>query len=128
MTSLVLKRQLRHLRLVALAVSVLTLAACSRKSDHPFVPRPEEPGFVADSPENAVRLFEWCWDHRNIEHFGGLFADDFLFECAAPDSAGNAFVGGVVRRADEIETVAASSSAGGPAHPRTASRSSSIRT
>ena len=100
MASSILKRHLRRLGPLALA---LLLAGCAKDSARPLVPRPE-PGFVADSPVNAVRLFEWCWDHRNLEHYGLLFADDFLFGCAATDSAGRAFIGGVLTRVDEIES------------------------
>ena len=81
-----------------------TFAGCadSKPRSLPTQP-PPEPGFVADSPANTVRLFEWSLEHRDHERLTGLFTDDFLFGCAATDSAGNVFRGNAFTRADEIE-------------------------
>jgi hypothetical protein len=63
-----------------------------------------EPPPVPSRPDLAIRLFEWCWDHRAIAEYEEIFTDDFLFQFAAADSSGQAFLGGVITRTDEIET------------------------
>jgi len=82
----------------------LAVAGCSgSRSRHLTQPVPD-PGFRATSPASAVRLFEWCWDHRNLDRYRELISDDFLFACAPADSAGGAFPGGALTRFDEIES------------------------
>ena len=46
---------------------------------------------VANSPTNAIRLFEWGWDHRDLGTFQSLLTDDFRFVFALADSAGEQF-------------------------------------
>jgi hypothetical protein len=55
-------------------------------------------------PDQVVRLFEWCWDHRSIAEYEEIFTEDFQFEFAATDTAGNAFRDRALTRFDEIET------------------------
>jgi hypothetical protein len=55
-------------------------------------------------PDQIIRLFEWCWDHRSINDYEEVFTDDFRFAFASTDSAGRAFQGAVLTRNDEIET------------------------
>jgi hypothetical protein len=87
-------------------VLALVFAGCADSGPRPLPTQPAgEPGFVADSPANAVRLFEWALEHRDLERLKGLLTDDFLFGCAATDSAGNAFQGRAVTRTDEIECI-----------------------
>lgn len=87
-----------------LAVLALVFAGCADSRPRSFPTQPAaEPGFVADSPANTVRLFEWALEHRDLERVIGLFTDDFLSVCAATDSAGNAFRSNALTRADEIE-------------------------
>ena len=63
-----------------------------------------DPPPYPNRPDLVVRLFEWCWDHRSIIEYEEIFTDDFLFEFAATDTAGNAFRGRALTRFDEIET------------------------
>jgi hypothetical protein len=63
-----------------------------------------DPPPVPSRPDQIIRLFEWCWDHRSITDYEEVFTDDFLFAFAATDSAGRAFQGAVLTRNDEIET------------------------
>ena len=41
------------------------------------------------TPQNAVKLFEWCWKNRGVEEYKELFTADYLFASATTDSAGN---------------------------------------
>ena len=100
MLATVLKRRLRRLGSLALA---LALAACGRDSGRTVAPRPAAPGVTADSPVNAVRLLQWSWEHRDLDRYDILLTEDFLFACAATDSAGRPFQGGVFQRPDELE-------------------------
>jgi len=89
-----------------LVVLTLVFAGCADTKPRSLPTQPAaEPGFVADSPVNSVRLLEWSWDHRDLESFSGLLTDDFIFGCAESDSAGNAFQGHGFGRIDEIESV-----------------------
>jgi len=87
-----------------LLVLAFAFWGCADSTPRPTQPA-AEPGFVADSPANVVRLFEWALEHRDLERLIGLFTDDFLFGCAVTDSAGNAFRGNTLTRADEIECI-----------------------
>lgn len=92
------------LRPLALA---LVLAGCSdSKPRQPLTTQPaREPAPLATTPANALRLFEWCWERRDLDGYGELLTENFLFVCAASDSAGNAFQGRALTRVDEIESV-----------------------
>jgi hypothetical protein len=56
------------------------------------------------TPQNAVKLFEWCWVNRGVEEYKGLFTADYVFQSAELDSAGNTSRDVLTRRNDEIET------------------------
>lgn len=62
------------------------------------VPAPPTP----DSPQNAVRFFEWCWSNRGINVYGRILSDDFRFIFALGDSAGNPFRDDPVTREMEL--------------------------
>ena len=51
-----------------------------------YVPPP-----TPNSPQNVIRLFEWCWNNRDITVYKEIFTDDFRFVFALGDSAGNLF-------------------------------------
>ena len=55
------------------------------------------------SPEGVVRLVEWCWEHRDLDHYTQVFTDDYRFVFPSADSSGNAFPEHVLRREDELE-------------------------
>ena len=57
-----------------------------------------------NTPENAVKLFEWCWVNRGVEEYKELFTDDYIFQSAELDSAGNTTRDVLTRRNDEVET------------------------
>ncbi len=56
------------------------------------------------TPQNAVKLFEWCWKNRGVEEYKELFTADYLFASATTDSAGNTTRDVLTRRDDEVET------------------------
>jgi hypothetical protein len=88
-------RSLRSLPRQSLVAGLLLLLAvlggCSRHHGvtAPPVARAQPP--VPGSPEAAVRLFEWSWNRRDTLGVYQLLADDFRFQFARGDSAGNLF-------------------------------------
>jgi hypothetical protein len=87
---------------------MLLLAGCFNPFDPLVAPNrvgvASDPPPVPSRPDQIIRLFEWCWDHRSINDYEEVFTDDFLFAFAETDSAGRAFQGAVLTRTDEIET------------------------
>ena len=84
-------------RSVGVLCGALILAAgiCIPGCLNPFAPRIaptlgiSEPPPVPNTPQNLLRLFEWCWNHRAISEYRELFSGDFQFVFALRDSAGN---------------------------------------
>jgi hypothetical protein len=94
---------------VLLCLTALVAALMATGCFNPFQPRvlTERVTTVAPSPttpQNAVLLFEWCWVNRGVEEYKGLFTDDYVFQSAELDSAGNTSRDVLTRRNDEIET------------------------
>ena len=75
-----------------IALVAVTLAATGCSSGH-HVTRPVAlaPAPAPDSPQAAVRLFAWGWNHMDLDPFREVLAGDFRFLFAPGDSAGNAF-------------------------------------
>ena len=95
----------RLLPLALVTVTAVTLAGCF----NPFTPdvltqRVTTLAPSPTSPQDAVKLFEWCWVNRGVEEYKELFTDDYVFQSAALDSAGNGTRDLLTRRTDEIET------------------------
>lgn len=87
----------------------LQLAGCSRSGDRHDLnrliqpPGPEPaPGFAPNSPANALRMLEWCYNNTSLPHYRELFADDYQFHCAATDTAGASWRGTPWTREDEL--------------------------
>lgn len=90
------------LRLLSLAF-VLSIAAlgCSLKHG-PSTPAPVvDTGPVPDTPEHAVQLFQWSWQHRDVASAEGMFADDFTFGLSPLNSTAGGSIGRVVQLAIE---------------------------
>ena len=71
--------------LTILAVAGLFSCAC----DIGRTVAPVEVAPVASTPAGAVQRLGWAFNHRDIEIVAGLLTDDFVFQCAELDSAGN---------------------------------------
>jgi len=63
-----------------------------------------EPPPVPDSPQNALRLLEWSYNHKAIDEYRELFTADYRFAFAALDTNGNAYRGDTWTRDDELES------------------------
>ncbi len=93
----------RILLLVSAILASLGVAGCF----NPFSPviKSERVTTVAPSPttpQNAVKLFEWCWVNRGVEEYKELFTEDYVFLSAGLDSAGNPSREIQARRDDEV--------------------------
>ena len=92
-------------RLLIAAAAPLLLAGCF----NPFAPqilteRVTSTAPTPTTPQNAVRLFEWCWKFRGVEEYKELFTEDYVFISAGLDSAGNQSRDIQARRDDEMIT------------------------
>ena len=90
---------------LAAAGLLVTLAGCF----NPFSPevlsqRVTSTAPTPNSPQNAVKLFEWCWVNRGVDEYRELFTDDYVFISAGTDSAGNQSREIQARRDDEVQT------------------------
>ena len=65
------------------AVSCLGLFGCGDKSS-PVRPI-ADPAPSPVSPQQLMRLFEWCYDNRNIDRYAEIFTADFRFVSSALD-------------------------------------------
>ena len=98
-------RLLRWPAAVAILAALLT-AGCF----NPFDPKISsqsgisEPAPIPNTPSNLLLLFAWCWNHRAIDEYSEIFTDDFRFQFAATDTAGNAFTDRGLFRIDELTT------------------------
>lgn len=97
------------MRRIVLLVAALIAAFAATGCFNPFMPQVlnERVTTTAPSPTtpaDAIRLFEWCWVNRGVEEYKELFTDDYVFQSASLDSAGNGGRDILTRRQDEIET------------------------
>ena len=95
-------------RIIALAM-LAAFAALAAGCFNPFDPRVSDtrvtssPAPTPSSPANTVRLFAWCWQHRDPLTYKQVFTDDYRFIFAQNDSAGNAFRDRPWLREDEMD-------------------------
>jgi hypothetical protein len=79
-------RRLAGRWLVRIAAAALLVAGCGGGGgdppDGPEVPVPPTP----DSPANAVRLLEWCWEQRDEVTYRDVFTNDFRYVFSPADS------------------------------------------
>src|SRR5262245_42722408 len=94
----------RSLTILVLAVVPL-LAGCF----NPFNPRVASQSGVSEppppptSPVGVLRLFEWCWNHRDANLYREIFTADYVFVFALTDSAGNAYRNRVLTREEDLD-------------------------
>jgi hypothetical protein len=89
---------------------------------NPFDPRElgtgvSAPPPVPDSPVNVLRLLEWSYNNRSIAEYRELFTDDYRFAFSKLDPYGNAYLGDVWTRADELESATHLFQGGKPTEP-----------
>src|SRR6185503_11778849 len=92
---------------IAAAVATLGLLVALTGCFNPFAPnvlsqRVTSAAPTPNSPQNAVKLFEWCWVNRGVDEYRELFTDDYVFISAGKDSAGNPSREIQARRDDEV--------------------------
>jgi hypothetical protein len=114
-----MRRPARALAAIAPVAVLALLPGCF----NPFDPRlanvrgestpPPEP----NSPENVVRLFEWCWNNRAIEEYRGVFSEDYTFQFAVLDTFGNAYRERPWRYEDEVISTTNIFVGGSPTEP-----------
>jgi len=106
--------------LVVAAVLAVGIAACSRSSDTGWslllAPR-SQAAPTPDSPQSLLRLFEWCYNSRNVERYRELFTEDFRFVFSSLDPAGSGYRDYPWAREDEITYFSALINGGGPDRP-----------
>lgn len=92
--------------LLALAVLAVGLAGCF----NPFQPLVSSsrgvssPAPVPNTPANAIKLIEWCYNNRDADVYREVFTDDYVFVFGLTDTAGNAYRDRPYRREDELES------------------------
>jgi hypothetical protein len=78
----------------SIVIALLALSSCSKESDstgaNPLLPTPRPP-YAQNSPENALRLLEWGYSHKNLDSYQRLFTSDFRFVFSDLDSSGVAY-------------------------------------
>jgi hypothetical protein len=88
-------RSIRSLPRRSLAAGLLLVLAllggCSKHHGVTAPPATRAQPPTPSSPEAVVRLLEWSWNHRDTLGIYQLLADDFRFQFARGDSAGNPF-------------------------------------
>jgi hypothetical protein len=65
----------------------------------PEAPRDGSP--VPNSPEAAVALVQWCWNHEAVGRYADVLVDDFRFHCQI--DSGSTFRELGLQRDDELE-------------------------
>ncbi|MFN8589330.1 MAG: hypothetical protein U0704_16180 [Candidatus Eisenbacteria bacterium] len=60
---------------------------------------------IPNSPAGVVKLFEWCWQNRDISRYEEVFTDDYRFAFAQGDSAGQPYQLSPYTRETELRNV-----------------------
>ncbi len=105
----------RPLRARSLGViaAALGLGACVASGCfNPFDPRVSRVTGISQQPPEpssavgVLRLYEWCWNHRDPDRYRELFTDDYQFQFATADTAGNAYRDRALNREEELDIAA----------------------
>lgn len=95
----------RHRGIAALGLLAMMLVAVG--CYNPFDP-PELTGGIStpppvpDTPSNALRLLEWCYNNRALAEYRELFTADYRFQFGALDKYGDAYKETPWTREDEL--------------------------
>jgi hypothetical protein len=108
-------------RTLLVVAAVLCLAGCS--TEHhvtgPLSRLISEPAPTPNSPQAAIRLFQWGWNYRQLGAIRDVLTDDFSFVFAPDDSSGNLFPDHRMNREELLFCLAHLFTGGGPAPPAT---------
>jgi hypothetical protein len=94
----------------AALLAALLVAGLASGCYNPFAPKiantvgVSEVAPTPNTPRGVLDLFAWCWNNRAYDEYTEIFTDDFEFQFAATDSAGNAFRDRGLFRQDELDT------------------------
>ena len=92
----------------ALVLGPLLVAGCF----NPFDPRVASTTGISKPPPDpssavgVLRLYEWCWNERDPVLYREIFTDDYQFQFAQTDSAGNAYRDPALTREEELDIAA----------------------
>ncbi|HET9327208.1 MAG TPA: hypothetical protein VFQ05_10570 [Candidatus Eisenbacteria bacterium] len=98
------------LRALTAGALLASLALCSLTACfNPFDPRVGDPGItepapVPDSPENLMRLLEWCYENRATFEYREMFDNDYRFVFGLLDPDGEPYRTKPWNREDEVES------------------------
>jgi hypothetical protein len=102
-----MKKQHGRIALLALTLGLGMLGAGCFNPFDPLVSSQRAasiPAPAPNSPANVVKLFAWCWLNRDPAIYSEIFTDDYRFQFAPNDSAGNPFRDTPWTREDELST------------------------
>ncbi len=97
------------LRILGVGAVVLALGVLAAGCFNPFEPRvTRTSGFSSAPPDpgtaiGVLRLYEWCWNHRDPNLYREIFTDDYQFFFAPTDTAGNVYRNRSLTREDELD-------------------------
>jgi hypothetical protein len=109
----------RIVRAWPVALLLLGMSGCFNPFDPRIAPTTGiyVPPPTPNSPQNVIRLFEWCWKNRDITVYKEILTEDFRFVFALGDSAGNQFRDEPVTREMELNIARNLFVGGGSAPP-----------
>lgn len=87
-------------RAIALLALGAALAGCSGSG----TTKPQLPAApVADTPAHTLDLLVWCYDNRDVNHYGTLFTGDYRFKLTLFDSTDATFRDSSMTREEELQ-------------------------
>jgi hypothetical protein len=102
---------------------LLPLTFASSGCFNPFDPRlattagVSKPAPQPNTAAGAVLLFQWCWRNRAYDEYREIFTDDYRFQFATGDTAGNFYRDTPWTRVDELNTAQHLFVTGTPSQP-----------
>ena len=109
--------RLRRIGVLLAVLALVALAGCSK--DHAVTGPRFEPPPDPNSPNAVVRLFEWSWNHRDVDRLGQTLPAEFRFVFALADSAGNPYRDHPIDRPQLLACARHLFQGGGPEPPAT---------
>lgn len=91
---------MRRRAILCVAVAV-AIAGCSKDESTPMTPTPA--ARVADTPENAVLVLQWAFNHKDELVWQTLFTLDYEFPLDPADTTGRYADSSIIVRDEEIE-------------------------